>query len=131
MKLKKIAAAAFASLLLLSACGSTPVEEPAPPETASTETVENLQTETKPEEKPDVEEMIELYIPCYYNYVVPLLPDNTFAALEDYGASNFKKMPMLLQTVQSQNLELINTLRIPYPITTNLFRRRKTTLSRN
>ena len=91
MKLKKIAAAAFASLLLLSACGSTPVEEPVPPETASTETVESLQTETKPEEKPDVEETIELYIPCYYNYVVPLLPDNTFAALEDYGASNFKK----------------------------------------
>lgn len=91
MKLKKIVAAALASMLLLSACGAEPAKEPASPETASTETVENLQTETKPEEKPDVEETIELYIPCDYNYVVPLLPDNTFAALEDYGASNFKK----------------------------------------
>ena len=91
MKLKKTIAAALASLLLLSACGSTPAEEPASSETTSAEAVENTQPETKPEEKPDVEETIELYIPCYYNYVVPLLPDNTFAALEDYGASNFKK----------------------------------------
>lgn len=91
MKLKKTIAAALASMLLLSACGSTLVEEPAPPETASTETAENLQTETKPEEKPDVEETIELYIPCYYNYAVPLLPDNTFADLNNYGASDFKK----------------------------------------
>lgn len=91
MKLKKTIAAALASLLLLSACGSTPAEEPDSSETTSAEAVENTQPETKPEEKPDVEETIELYIPCYYNYVVPLLPDNTFAALEDYGASNFKK----------------------------------------
>lgn len=91
MKLKKTIAAVLASMLLLSACGSTPSKEPTPSESTPTETIENLQTETKPKEKPDAEETIELYIPCYYNYAVSLLPNNTFAALEDYGASNFKK----------------------------------------
>lgn len=91
MKLKKTIAAVLASMLLLSACGSTPSKEPTPSESTPTETIENLQTETKPKEKPDAKETIELYIPCYYNYIIPLLPDNTFAVLEDYGASNFKK----------------------------------------
>lgn len=86
MKLKRIIAAVLAAMLLLSACASTPSEEP-----ASGEKVENLQTTAEPEEKPATEETIELQIPCFYNLALTLLPSDIIGPLEEYGASNFKK----------------------------------------
>ena len=99
--MKKVISFALILTLLLSACGSTPAN------TQENNTSSTVQEAVGTEEKDDsldnkttekVEETVELYIPCFFDFILPFIPDNVLKPLEEYGATNFKKNADASQT---------------------------------